>query len=98
MKLPLIARCGTLCSECTYKEKMNCPTCHKACGKMFWGTCQVAQCSIDKGIENCSECDDFPCELLKSYSYDKEQGDNGKRIETLRKVKKEREKKSSNIS
>jgi hypothetical protein len=30
-------------------------------------------------------CGDFPCDLLNQFAYDKEQGDNGKRIEQCRK-------------
>ena len=86
----IIARCGTICSECEYREKHNCPTCHKTEGKPFWGECQVAKCNISKGLDNCSECGEFPCQLLNEFAYDKEQGDNGKRIETLRKLKKEK--------
>lgn len=29
----------------------------------------------------CSECENFPCDLLKSFAYDEKQGDNGKQIE-----------------
>ena len=32
----------------------------------------------------CGQCTNFPCDLLNSFAYDKEQGDNGKRIETCR--------------
>lgn len=79
----VLSRCGIDCSKCEYREKMNCPTCHLANGKVFWGECELAKCSIDKGLSNCSECDNFPCELLRKFAYDKEQGDDGKRIENL---------------
>jgi hypothetical protein len=83
----IISRCGSLCSECKYRVKFNCPTCHKSNGKQFWGNCDVAKCSIGKRIHDCSVCDDFACSILKEYSYDKEQGDNGKRIENLKSIK-----------
>ena len=83
----IIARCGINCSECEYREKLNCPTCHKTNGNPFWGECKVAKCNISKKLNNCSECSEFPCQLLKVFSYDKEQGDNGKRIETLKEIK-----------
>ncbi|MBN1618609.1 DUF3795 domain-containing protein [Candidatus Dojkabacteria bacterium] len=66
----------------------KCPTCHNSNGCPFWGKCEVAMCSINKKLNDCSECGDFPCELLKKYAYDKEQGDNGKRIDNLRELKK----------
>ncbi len=79
----MAARCGIYCGDCDYREKMNCPGCNKAEGKIFWGECKLAKCSISKGIVNCSECSDLPCAMLTEFSYDKEQGDNGKRIENL---------------
>ena len=80
----IISRCGIICSECEFREKCKCPTCHKADGNPFWGECKVAKCNISKGLNNCSECANFPCELLISFAYNKEQGDNGKRIENLK--------------
>jgi hypothetical protein len=78
-----LAYCGLKCSECEYKEKLNCPGCQKCKGKPFWGSCKVATCCIDKIIQNCGECNEIPCALLKSFSFDKEQGDNGERIKNL---------------
>ncbi|HOU75614.1 MAG TPA: DUF3795 domain-containing protein [Candidatus Dojkabacteria bacterium] len=57
----IMSRCGIICSECKYREKFNCPTCHKTNGKPFWGECKVAECSISKDLNNCSECNGFPC-------------------------------------
>ena len=84
----IISRCGLVCSECDYREKFNCLTCHKTNGEPFWGSCKIAKCSISKNLNNCSECKDFACKLLKEFAFDKEQGDNGERIETLKKLKK----------
>ena len=83
MAQPQLARCGLDCTTCPFREKNNCPGCHKADGTMFWGKCTLALCSIGKGIEHCGLCDQFPCDLLKSYSYAKEHGDNGQRIRNL---------------
>jgi putative acetyltransferase len=77
------ARCGIYCGDCNYREKMSCPGCQKAEGKIFWGECPVAGCVMSKGFHDCSECPDLPCDLLKSFAYDKEQGDDGLRIRTL---------------
>lgn len=75
------SRCGILCSECSYKEQMNCRGCISI-EKPFWGDlCPVKSCCESKRQEHCGECSDFPCELLNKFAYDKEQGDNGKRIE-----------------
>jgi len=49
--------------------------------KPFWGeNCPIKSCCENKGIEHCGICDNFPCSVLTGFSYDKEQGDNGKRI------------------
>jgi len=84
----LAAKCGINCGECSYKDKFGCPGCQKANGKIFWGECRLAKCVIDKGLNYCYECDDFVCDLLKEFAFDKEQGDNGKRIENLKQWKK----------
>lgn len=75
------SRCGILCSQCTYKDEMNCKGCINI-KKPFWGeSCPVKKCCEDKNNEHCGLCNNFPCELLNSFSYDKDQGDDGKRIE-----------------
>lgn len=75
------SRCGILCSQCEYKEKVGCTGCINI-EKPFWGeVCRVKECCENKKYEQCGLCNDFPCDLLKSFSYDNEQGDNGKRIE-----------------
>ena len=81
-----LARCGLECEICEYREKMNCAGCHECNAKVFWGECPIALCSINKGLENCSTCEDFPCQKLKDFAYDPKQGDNGLRIENLKKT------------
>lgn len=78
------SRCGTKCSECMYKEKVNCVGC-VSMNKPFWGEkCLVKNCCENKNLEFCGQCKDFPCELLKEFSFDKEHGDNGIRIENCK--------------
>lgn len=79
--------CGLICSKCEYREKVNCKGCIKSKGKLFYGECDVAKCAISKEKRFCGECEKFPCDTLKKYSYDKEQGDDGQRIENCRKLK-----------
>lgn len=81
------SRCGINCSTCNYKEETNCPGCMASEGKMFWGECELAKCSIDKNLDHCGQCNDFPCPLLTRFSYDPEHGDNGLRIENLKEQK-----------
>lgn len=81
------SRCGILCSECSYREQMDCKGCmHIA--KPFWGdVCTVKSCCEEKEQEHCGKCDKFPCDMLKQFAYDEKQGDNGKRIKQCEKWK-----------
>lgn len=74
------SRCGILCSECEFKEKGMCIGC-TLIENPFWGKCPIKKCAEDKSLNHCGECAEFPCELLISFAYDKEQGDDGKRLE-----------------
>ncbi len=79
------SRCGILCSECTYKEQVGCKGC-VSIEKPFWGeSCPVKSCVEGKGNHHCGQCADFACNLLNQFAYDKEQGDDGKRIEQCKK-------------
>ncbi|HFL2420036.1 TPA: DUF3795 domain-containing protein [Clostridioides difficile] len=79
------SRCGILCYECGYKEKVNCKGCTEI-EKPFWGEqCPVKSCCEDKNLTHCGLCDAFPCEMLNQFAYDKEQGDDGKRISQCKK-------------
>lgn len=80
----ITSRCGIACGECEFKEKMGCKGCVNI-QKPFWGeSCPVKSCCEQKNHRHCGECGQFPCGLLISFAYDKEQGDNGKRIEQCR--------------
>lgn len=78
------SRCGLLCSACEYREQMGCQGCVKM-EKPFWGEqCPAKSCCESKNMEHCGQCSDFPCQMLTQFSYDKEQGDDGRRIEQCR--------------
>jgi hypothetical protein len=81
------AYCGLDCNNCEYKEKCNCKGCKATCGNPFHGECTLAKCAIEHKVEHCGLCPSFPCDLLKSFSYDKEHGENGGRIRTLENLK-----------
>jgi len=76
------SRCGCLCDSLKCKEvyKIDCEGCINI-KQPFWGECPVKTCCENKKLNHCGECEDFPCELLNSFAYDKEHGDNGARIE-----------------
>jgi hypothetical protein len=74
------SRCGVLCRACHYREPLHCDGCI-AIVKPVWGDrCPVKSCCEDKQYAHCGLCPEFPCDLLKRFAYDKEQGDDGKRI------------------
>ena len=77
------AMCGLDCSICEFKKNDTCTGCHEQKSQVFWGECPIAKCVMDKQLSTCIECEDFPCDLLKSFSYEEEQGDDGKRIRNL---------------
>lgn len=83
--------CGLDCGKCEYKEQCNCGCCVASGGNPFWAAgeakCEIAECVKGRGIRFCGECGEFPCEVLKRYSFDKEQGDEGARIENCKAVK-----------
>jgi hypothetical protein len=57
----------------------------------YWGdACEIRDCVLKKGLDNCSYCRDFPCELLLDISLDPDTGDDGARLDTLRLMKDER--------
>lgn len=77
------SRCGIECSKCEYREQFHCKGCVNI-ENPFWGECTVKQCCETKESENCGHCHQFPCNTLHNFAYDKEQGDNGARIEQCR--------------
>ncbi len=48
--------CGKSCSECLYKESMNCSGCRLGPGKRFGGECKIAECCRNNGHESCETC------------------------------------------
>ena len=83
------SRCGTLCSACAYRESTGCAGCVHI-EKPFWGdACPVKSCCESKQLSHCGLCPDFPCDVLNSFAYDPEQGDNGRRLAQCQKWREE---------
>lgn len=78
------SRCGLLCSDCAYKEQMNCGGCVHIKHPFWSENCPVKSCCESKNHEHCGQCSSFPCDLLNQFAYAKEQGDDGKRITQCR--------------
>lgn len=79
--------CGLECAICEHKISQTCGGCIATKGKPFHGSCEIAECAQKRNRRFCGECEEFPCEILERYSYDKEHGDNGKRIERCKTLK-----------
>ena len=79
----MIAYCGTYCGECAWREKTGCRGCKANSGKLFWGTCDIAKCCIEKGHGHCGECALLPCKQLQAAFDNPEHGDDGVRLRNL---------------
>ena len=79
------SRCGIKCSDCPTLEKygVDCPGC-VGINNPFWGECDVKKCCEAKNLDNCGQCEDFPCETLVAYANHPDEGDGGARIETCK--------------
>ena len=82
------SRCGLLCSAFNCKEQFgfDCKGCAQE-KTIPWGTCAVKVCCEEKKLDHCGLCGEFPCTQLHDFSFDKEHGDNGARIEQCRQWK-----------
>jgi len=58
-------RLQTLCERYGLSsEQVACYGCRSKKRFPYCETCKMRRCSIEKGIEFCGECDDYPCEEL----------------------------------
>jgi hypothetical protein len=58
--------------ECEAEDVGDCDGCKTEGGRLFCNNdCPMRICAVEKGIENCAHCDDYPCEALeKLFSTD----------------------------
>ena len=64
----LASPCGLYCGECLY-YKNQCQGCVPSGGKPSWGKCRTYACTVEKKVEHCGECTEFPCNrFLNQYS------------------------------
>lgn len=75
----IVSRCGLVCTDCSCREATGCTGCMQM-DRPFWGDCAVKSCCENRGLAHCGQCRKFPCLLLKQFAYDREQGDEGRRI------------------
>lgn len=60
------AKCGLECSKCGSFQNQECKGCQEMKGTSFYGPCKWYKCTQEKGFAHCGQCDDFPCDGLKS--------------------------------
>jgi len=49
------------------EETMKCNGCRSDNRGPYCQTCKMVSCAAERGIEFCSECDDYPCNELKQF-------------------------------
>ena len=54
----LVSCCWLYCGECKKYISNNCPGCKKLEKTPFW--CTIRDCCLNKGYENCADCEDYP--------------------------------------
>lgn len=48
-------------------DDISCEGCLSGVISIFCQTCQIRSCAIEKGIEGCHQCSDFPCEYIDEF-------------------------------
>lgn len=48
-------------------EELACPGCK---GDNICGDCAMKDCAVEKGLEVCADCDEFPCDKLTAFGGD----------------------------
>ena len=60
----------------------DCDGCRADTGRIFCSGCEIRICAVEKGIENCAHCNDYPCEKLeKLFTTDR---DAKKRLDAIK--------------
>lgn len=82
---PIKGCCGVNCRECEYFIEEKVYRSHDGIGckgcAVDGSSCEIRLCCIGKGFADCSECADFPCDMLKEASKD-EDADNLMRLKS----------------
>ncbi len=54
----MVSYCGVVCEYCPAYRKGLCPGCDQHADE-----CEYIKCALDRNVENCLLCDEFPCKL-----------------------------------
>jgi len=49
-------------------EKIRCSGCRTESKDCWSGDCEFKECTINKGIMFCNECDEFPCDKIQKFA------------------------------
>jgi len=69
----LVAPCGLYCGECTAFLNGDCKGCRSNDGlsKEYRKYCKIYQCSNNKNLKVCFECNGFPCKVFDFFKADR---------------------------
>ena len=69
LKRKAAAVCGRYCVDCEPYQQGLCCGCGYELGQTYRGECAVFDCCImDRGLEHCGLCVDFPCQVFLSHA------------------------------
>jgi len=65
----LVAPCGLYCGECTALLSKDCGGCrsNEGLSKEYRRYCKIYQCSSNKNLKICLECQEFPCKFFDFF-------------------------------
>lgn len=59
-----LSLCGLNCGLCLMKLDGYCPGCGGGAGNQ---SCTVARCSLQRGVEYCFQCPEYPCQSYQNF-------------------------------
>lgn len=69
----LVAPCGLYCGECLAFLDRECGGCrsNRGLSKKYREYCKIYECSSNKGLKICLECNEFPCKFFDFFKAEK---------------------------
>jgi len=69
----LVAPCGLYCGECTAFLNKECGGCrsNRGLSKKYRKYCKIYECSSNKKLKICLECNEFPCKFFDFFKAEK---------------------------
>jgi len=60
-----LSYCGFNCINCPYYKDSKCYGCKSSSCHQICSTCNIKQCNLNKHINSCGECNEYPCKYIK---------------------------------